>query len=340
MSARGGRSASPSPRGRARSPACASASRRCRGWRWRPAAVVAGLRARRAGRGRRQPAPAPGRRPGWTRSAARSSRRSTTRSGTRLLVGPILARPDRRRCDIGRRRWRGTPPVFIGDGAIRLRGRHPRAVRRSGASHPAAPPPLAGASARRRAAAAARPEPCSPHARRPDVRAPAGRGAGPRGDAAMTCQRAGRTATPGVRTESHHRSSDRPRRCRWRSRPTPSPTRGRARCSSASCGSPTSRGSMSSRRPDDARGGFCAFWLVFDELHINNLAVDARPSAAGPRRRALMTHVLAEARRPGRQRRRSRSGGRTCAALRLYERLGFPSRPSGAVLLTSRTRMR
>jgi ribosomal-protein-alanine N-acetyltransferase len=68
--------------------------------------------------------------------------------------------------------------------------------------------------------------------------------------------------------------------------------------------------------------GFCSFWRVVDELHINNLAV-----AVAHRRRgigtALLMHVLAEGVRFGAHRatlevRRSNEGAR-----RLYERLGF-----------------
>ena len=76
------------------------------------------------------------------------------------------------------------------------------------------------------------------------------------------------------------------------------------------------------RTLDCAVAGFCAFWLVFDEIHINNIAI--RPQYRGHGYgTALMHHVLAEARRLGAQRAtlevRAGNGG----ALRLYERLGF-----------------
>ena len=62
------------------------------------------------------------------------------------------------------------------------------------------------------------------------------------------------------------------------------------------------------RTPDCPVAGFCAFWLVFDEIHINNIAL--RPQIRGQGYgTALMHHVLAEARRLG--------------ARRLYDRLGF-----------------
>lgn len=75
----------------------------------------------------------------------------------------------------------------------------------------------------------------------------------------------------------------------------------------------------------DARGdviGFCSFWHVVDELHINNLAVDPAHRRHGVGA-ALITRVLEEAGRLGAKRvllevRRSNLGAR-----RLYERFGF-----------------
>ncbi|HMD36883.1 MAG TPA: ribosomal protein S18-alanine N-acetyltransferase [Vicinamibacterales bacterium] len=76
------------------------------------------------------------------------------------------------------------------------------------------------------------------------------------------------------------------------------------------------------RGADGAVAGFCSFWRVVDELHINNLAV--RPSL---RRRgvasALLRHILAEGARRGAIRatlevRRSNEAARV-----LYERFGF-----------------
>jgi ribosomal-protein-alanine N-acetyltransferase len=68
--------------------------------------------------------------------------------------------------------------------------------------------------------------------------------------------------------------------------------------------------------------GFCTFWLVFDEVHINNVAI--RPGFRGQGiGTALMRHVFAEGTRLGARRAtlevRASNGG----ALRLYERLGF-----------------
>ncbi len=68
--------------------------------------------------------------------------------------------------------------------------------------------------------------------------------------------------------------------------------------------------------------GFCAFWLVFDEIHINNVAL--RPALRGHGLgTALMHHVFAEARRLGAGRATLEVRASNVAARRLYERLGF-----------------
>ncbi len=67
---------------------------------------------------------------------------------------------------------------------------------------------------------------------------------------------------------------------------------------------------------------FCACWLVFDELHVNTVAVD--PSL---RRRglatALMQHVLAEAARDGAVQATLEVRRSNEPAIELYRRLGF-----------------
>lgn len=76
------------------------------------------------------------------------------------------------------------------------------------------------------------------------------------------------------------------------------------------------------RTPECQVAGFCAFWLVFDEIHINNLAL--RPPYRGlGYGTALMQHVLAEARRLGARRATLEVRSGNAGALRLYERLGF-----------------
>ena len=68
--------------------------------------------------------------------------------------------------------------------------------------------------------------------------------------------------------------------------------------------------------------GFCAFWLVLDEIHINNFAI--RPEFRGRGMgTALLHHVLAEARRLGARRATLEVRASNESARRLYERLGF-----------------
>jgi ribosomal-protein-alanine N-acetyltransferase len=76
------------------------------------------------------------------------------------------------------------------------------------------------------------------------------------------------------------------------------------------------------RMPGEPVAGFCSMWLVFDELHINNVAVRPahRRRGAGT---ALLRHVLAEAARLGALRATLEVRASNQAARRLYERLGF-----------------
>jgi [ribosomal protein S18]-alanine N-acetyltransferase len=76
------------------------------------------------------------------------------------------------------------------------------------------------------------------------------------------------------------------------------------------------------RTADCPVAGFCAFWLVFDEIHINNLAIRPRFRAHGIGT-ALMHHVLAEAKDLGARRATLEVRASNDGARRLYERLGF-----------------
>jgi [ribosomal protein S18]-alanine N-acetyltransferase len=68
--------------------------------------------------------------------------------------------------------------------------------------------------------------------------------------------------------------------------------------------------------------GFCTFWLVFDEVHINNVAI--RPEFRGQGiGTALMQHVCAEGHRLGARRATLEVRASNEGARRLYERLGF-----------------
>jgi len=68
--------------------------------------------------------------------------------------------------------------------------------------------------------------------------------------------------------------------------------------------------------------GFAAFWLVFDEIHINNIALRPEHRAQGLGT-ALMRHVLAEGIRLGAARATLEVRASNTGAIRLYERLGF-----------------
>jgi len=68
--------------------------------------------------------------------------------------------------------------------------------------------------------------------------------------------------------------------------------------------------------------GFCSFWRVLDELHINNLAVlpDVRRSGVAS---ALLTRVLREGAALGAERATLEVRRSNDAARMLYERFGF-----------------
>ena len=76
------------------------------------------------------------------------------------------------------------------------------------------------------------------------------------------------------------------------------------------------------RTPECRVAGFCAFWLVFDEVHINNVAV--RPQYRGQGLgTAILRRVFAEARSLGARRATLEVRASNEGARRLYERLGF-----------------
>jgi ribosomal-protein-alanine N-acetyltransferase len=76
------------------------------------------------------------------------------------------------------------------------------------------------------------------------------------------------------------------------------------------------------RDTEDRAIAFCIAWIVFDELHINTLAVSPER-----RRQGLATHllreVMADAAREGARRATLEVRESNTAALELYARLGF-----------------
>jgi ribosomal-protein-alanine N-acetyltransferase len=76
------------------------------------------------------------------------------------------------------------------------------------------------------------------------------------------------------------------------------------------------------RRPDRVVIGFCSFWHVVDELHINNLAVLPEYRRRGVAT-ALLSHVLDQGSRLGAMRATLEVRRSNEAARMLYERLGF-----------------
>jgi ribosomal-protein-alanine N-acetyltransferase len=68
--------------------------------------------------------------------------------------------------------------------------------------------------------------------------------------------------------------------------------------------------------------GFCAFWLVLDEIHINNLAVRREFQGRGLGT-ALLEHVLRAGASRGADRATLEVRRSNGPARRLYERLGF-----------------
>jgi len=75
---------------------------------------------------------------------------------------------------------------------------------------------------------------------------------------------------------------------------------------------------------DDLGGivAFCLCWVIFDELHVNTLAVAPAERLKG-RGTLLMQHVLTETSKEGARKATLEVRASNQAALALYERLGF-----------------
>ena len=76
------------------------------------------------------------------------------------------------------------------------------------------------------------------------------------------------------------------------------------------------------RTPEAPVVGFCAFWLVVDEIHVNNVALLPQHRGHGMGT-ALLRHILEEGRRLGAKRATLEVRASNEGARRLYERLGF-----------------
>ena len=76
------------------------------------------------------------------------------------------------------------------------------------------------------------------------------------------------------------------------------------------------------RLPGYRVAAFCACWLVYDELHINTIAVDASLRRRGLAT-SLMKYILAEATANGAHRTFLEVRRSNVSAQRLYESLGF-----------------
>ena len=226
------------------------------------------------------------------------------------------------------RRWRAgaqarLPIVLVGDGAVLYAGDASARRRR-----PAAP--LCRAARRRigrlasRRARRARVDPAGGAAA---VRPPPGRR-----DRSRTQEARSHDRWPDADARGH-RAADVARRrsttCS-RSRRRRSRIRGRARCTSPSS---SNRGVSFCYLASDAGGrvvGFCSFWRVLDELHINNLAVLPERRRAGRRRGAARARAAATAPARARGAPRSRCGGRTSRPARCTSGSGSRWPASGA----------
>ena len=76
------------------------------------------------------------------------------------------------------------------------------------------------------------------------------------------------------------------------------------------------------RLPGQRVAAFCSCWVIFDELHINTIAVDPARRRLGLGTQ-LMKHVLADAARDGARRATLEVRRSNAPAQKLYERLGF-----------------
>ena len=300
--------------GPARSPACGSASPPFRASRW--SATGSCTRSGRSSSWRTTPperaTPAPARPSsrGWRHTAAKCSRRATASCRRRRTSPPTSRRSCPRRGDP--RRARSADGVGAGAAGPRLGGERRRSRHRHRRRRPAdaADPPRV----LRRGRGAARAGAAGRHAGGPRR----GASTAPRPARTPSCPSTCGVPTPSSpaiappcvrRRERGQRDvrAARSRPCRADPRPGRDPRRRRGDVRSSvdprdvRMGvDPLRRGAVL-RRPEPGAGSFayCAGWIIFDELHINNLAVDPPWRRRGVAS-ALLTFVLAGGRRRGR----------------------------------------
>ena len=275
-----------------RSRDCASDSRRCRAWRCRQAnRRLPSRHWRRMASGwlrRRSPAPArivvaclDGRASEVFCAAFESQRRRRSHEDAARSSG-ARGHAGRGRRRTGRAAGRICRSSITGDGAVRYRDVFARATCRSAASTRAALNLAARRPSRLRRGTSERPWPRTPCDRSTS--------AGP-----MPSLHATRERPPAVRA---HALDGRSHRAAPRVRPTSRPSRdaagtgvsrtaGAPRRSGGSSRTRTSRGCTCARTAAGDLVAYCACWMVFDELHINSLAVDERVRRQGIARRLL-----------------------------------------------------
>ena len=146
----------------------------------------------------------------------------------------------------------------------------------------------------------------------------------------------------GQRHELDHRThavGPRPRRRSSPSNRRRSAIPGRATCTCASCRTPTCPSCTSCACRGTGIVAFCSFWLVLDEVHINNLAVrgDFRGQGAGT---ALLEHVIQAARAVAPSARRSKCGGQMPPPAGCTSGSASKWRRRGRIITSARRKMR
>ena len=276
---------------------------------------------------------------GWTRSAARCFRR--VYSGRRGDRGPGRRKAGRHPGALAALRAAGER-VFVGDGALAYRELirrampHARSSRRGAAAGARPLARLAGGRTLDRDGPAP-PDAIRPiYVRRPDAElAQRNRSAGCGAD--LQGGQASMSAPTGHRADAVGAGPRRDRRHRRGLVHQPVDAR---RCTCASSRTRTCPSCTCSGRRRQGLSRFCSFWLVLDEIHINNLAVrrDFQGQGLGT---ALLEHVLSrpvQAAEPSAQ--RWKSAGRMPPPGGSTSVWGSRWPPPGRIITSAHPRMR